>query len=105
MMLAGPYGCGKTTLAWLIAKFMQGWDFEGQPQAQEINGANYRKIDDMRKLAEGCGAYPMVGKYGVIIMDEAQQLTKDAQQILREGIGGARIAHRVDYLHDRPGKD
>ena len=82
IMLAGPYGCGKTTLAWLIAKFIQGWDFDGQPQAQEINGANYRKIDDMRKLAEGCGAYPMVGKYGVIIMDEAQQLTKDAQQIL-----------------------
>ena len=50
------------------------------------------------QTGQGCGAYPMVGKYGVIIMAGAaayQTRTADFAQ----GIGGARIAHRVDYLH------
>lgn len=81
-LIKGPYGCGKTTLSLIIAKEIQGWDFSGKPQVQEINGANYRKIDDMRRLAESAGNYPMVGKYNVIVIDEAQQLTKEAQQIL-----------------------
>ncbi len=81
-LLTGPFGCGKTTLAWLIARAVQGWDFDGEPQVMEINGANARKIEDMRVMADKAGAYPMVGKYSIIILDEVHQLTKEAQQIL-----------------------
>lgn len=81
-LIIGPYGCGKTTLALIIAKYVQGALFDGEPQVQEINAANYRKIDDMRELARESLSIPMQGNYGVIIMDEAQQIMPDAQQIL-----------------------
>jgi len=82
ILLRGSYGCGKTTLALIIAKYIQGPFFEGTPDVMEINGANYRKIDDMRALVESTGSYSFGGGKRVIIMDEAQQLTKDAQQVL-----------------------
>jgi hypothetical protein len=82
IMLRGPYGTGKTTLAHIVARYVQGSFFEGQPQVTEVNGANYRKIEDMRALVEDARTCPLVGEYQVIILDEAQQLTKDAQQVL-----------------------
>lgn len=81
-LLTGPFGTGKTTLALIIARAVQGWDFEGQPSINEVNGANYRKIEDMRRLAASADSLPMVGTYSVIILDEVHQLTKEAQQIL-----------------------
>lgn len=81
-LLKGPYGCGKTTLAHIISKYIQGPLFEGEPDVNEVNGANYRKIDDMRALCQGCGSYPMLGTYKVIIMDECHQLTKDSKEVL-----------------------
>ncbi len=81
-LLKGPYGCGKTTLSHIIAKYIQGPLFEGQPDIQELNAANYRKIEDMRTLCQGCGSYPMLGVYKVIILDECHQLTKDSKEVL-----------------------
>jgi hypothetical protein len=81
-LLIGKFGCGKTTLAHIIAREVQGWDFTGSPQVIERNAANMRGIDATRELADASGTYPMVGKYQVIILDEAQQLTKEAQQVL-----------------------
>lgn len=81
-LIEGLYGCGKTTLANIIARYIQGPLFEGTPQITEVNGANYRKIDDMRELANAAGSLPLIGTYAVIIIDECQQLTKEAQQVL-----------------------
>lgn len=81
-LLTGLFGCGKTTLAYIIAREVQGWEFTGTPQVLEINAANIRGIGPMREIADGAGNYPMVGKYQVIILDEAHQLTKEAQQVL-----------------------
>lgn len=80
--IKGQYGCGKTTLAHIIAKDIQGPFFNDRPEVEEVNSANYRKLDDMREFAKKAGSYPMRGTYKVIIMDECQQLTKDAQQVL-----------------------
>jgi hypothetical protein len=81
-LIQGPYGCGKTTLAHIIAKAIQGPFFEGKPQVQEVNAANYRKIESMRTLAESAGSYPFIGTYSVIILDECHKLTGDSQDIL-----------------------
>lgn len=82
ILLKGPYGCGKTTLAHIIARYIQGPLFDTTPDVQEVNAANYRKIENMRDLVSKAGNYPMVGTYGVIIMDECHQLTKDAKEVL-----------------------
>lgn len=81
-LLKGPFGCGKTTLAYIIAKEVQGWEFTGAPQVQEINAGNLRGIDAMRGLCDTASSYPMTGKYSVIILDEAHRLTRDAQELL-----------------------
>jgi len=81
-LLQGPYGCGKTTLAHIIAQYIQGPFFEGDASIQEVNAANYRKIENMRDLVKTCGSYPFVGTYGVIILDECHKLTGDSQDIL-----------------------
>ena len=83
-LFTGPFGCGKTTLAFIVARYIQGWDFpeDSTPQVQEINSANVTGIDAMRKLVDSSGSYPMAGKYGVIILDEAHKLSKAAQELL-----------------------
>lgn len=81
-LIKGPYGCGKTTLAHIIARYIQGPLFDGEPCVQEKNSAYHRKLDEMRTLADSAGSYPMIGTYNVIILDECQQITKDAQQVL-----------------------
>lgn len=80
--LTGPFGCGKTTLAYIIARMVQPWDFQGQPQIEEVNAGNVTGIDAMRTLADSAGSYPMVGKYKVIILDECHKLSKAAQELL-----------------------
>jgi hypothetical protein len=82
ILLRGGYGCGKTSLAHVIAKYIQGPFFEGNPEVHEVNAANYRKIDAMRELVKGCGSYPFVGTYSVIILDECHKLTGDSQDVL-----------------------
>lgn len=82
ILLRGPYGCGKTTLAYIIAKYIQGPFFEGNPEVQEVNAANARKLEDMRTLAKSAGGYPFVGTYNVILLDECHKLTGDAMDVL-----------------------
>ena len=82
ILIRGPYGTGKTTLSHIIARYIQGPFFEGEPDINEVNGAHARKIENMRALADSAGSYPMVGTYKVIILDECHKLTGDAQDVL-----------------------
>lgn len=77
--LTGPFGCGKTTLAYLIAREIQGG---AEPVIQEVNAANVTGIDSIRKLVESSYYNPFSGKYNVIILDEAHKLSKPAQEAL-----------------------
>ena len=97
----GPRGCGKTTVARLLAKAIncekrKENEFEPCnecPICQEINegrcldlieidAASHRGIDEIRELKEGVKFSPTKAKYKVFILDEAHQLSKDAANAL-----------------------
>jgi DNA polymerase-3 subunit gamma/tau len=97
----GPRGCGKTTLARLIAKALncqkrKEGSFEPCNECIscfeinegnaidliEIDAASNRGIDEIRDLKEGISVVPVKSKYKVYIIDEAHQLTKEASNAL-----------------------
>jgi len=87
-------GLGKTTSGRILANLLNPslTDserenlFEGRenPVFTEINGGDYRKIDDMRTLTEQIKyrANAMWGYKYVYMINEAHQLTSDAQQLM-----------------------
>ena len=77
----GPPGTGKTTLAHIVARLVQKTDEDGC-DIRQINGADKRKIDDIRALIEDSYTKPFVGRYRVFIVDECHELTDDAQNAL-----------------------
>jgi hypothetical protein len=82
--LTGPLGTGKTTLALIIARELQGFDFpvDMEPEIIHLNAAKVRGIDAFKELTSQAEYSPLIGRRRVIILDEAQQLTKDAQNCL-----------------------
>lgn len=87
VMFYGPTGTGKTTLARIYAREIQGADFpKDQPldplDVLEVNAAAFNDKNFMDRLAELAITYPLMGKYRVIILDEAQQVTENGQNSL-----------------------
>lgn len=76
MLFSGPYGCGKTTIARIIAKLLESSD------VSELNMSNMRGIDSVRHLDEISQYPPVTGKSRVYILDEIHRQTKDAQNAL-----------------------
>lgn len=74
-LLSGPTGCGKTTLARCIAQAIDG-------ELLETNAADDTGIDMARILGEQAQYRSLTNKYKVIVLDEAHQLTKQAQNAL-----------------------
>ncbi len=77
----GPRGCGKTSVARILAHAVNGFDYEVEDDYVdiiEIDGASNRGIDNIRDLREKVSIAPTIGKYKVYIIDEVHMLTKEA---------------------------
>lgn len=81
-LFSGPAGVGKTTTALVIAK-----SFFGERWHQnflELNASDERGIDTIRtKVKDFARTVPMNKDFKIIYLDEADALTRDAQQALR----------------------
>jgi DNA polymerase III subunit gamma/tau len=98
-LFCGPRGCGKTTVARLLAK---GANCEKTDSPEpcnkctsckeimnnmsmdiiEVDAASHRGIDEIRELREGVRFGPAKSKNKVFILDEAHQLTSGAANAL-----------------------
>jgi len=72
-LFSGPFGCGKTTLARIIANMLDCKDIV------EMNMSNLTGVDNVRHIEEICIYPPVLGSVRVYILDEVHFLTKNAQ--------------------------
>ncbi len=80
-LFIGPRGCGKTSVARILAHEVNGFKYEIEDDYVdiiEIDGASNRGIDNIRELREKVAIAPSKGKYKVYIIDEVHMLTKEA---------------------------
>ena len=70
-LMTGPAGCGKTTLARIMAKEVGAGDLS----IREINSAENRGIDTAREIMEQMSFMPTDGNASVWILDECHQMT------------------------------
>jgi len=75
ILLSGPSGCGKTTIARILRRRLKCSDSD----FQELNCSDFRGIEMVRDIRSRCMLSPIDGECRIWLIDEAQLLTKDAQ--------------------------
>jgi DNA polymerase-3 subunit gamma/tau len=78
LMFIGTRGCGKTTLARIIAGLVGGVGHG----IIEVNSSNNRGIDTAKEIIRDCHFSPIEGKSKVYILDETHMATKDFQNAM-----------------------
>lgn len=77
-LITGSAGSGKTTLARILKESLHCSD----TAFIELNGSSERGIDVIRNLTTSAMYVPLHGQNKMIFIDEAHQLTKEAQEAL-----------------------
>jgi len=83
LLFAGPAGTGKTTCALAIARELYGEEW--RDNLLELNASDERGIDTIRTKVKEFARTRPIGDFPfkIILLDEADALTRDAQQALR----------------------
>jgi replication factor C small subunit len=83
LLFAGPAGTGKSTLALIVVKELFGKDW--RENYLELNASDERGIDVIRQKVKDFARTKSIGvvPFKVIFLDEADALTREAQQALR----------------------
>ena len=83
MLFAGPAGTGKSTLALIVVKDLFGVHWK--ENYLELNASDERGIDVVRQKVKDFARTKALGNipFKIIFLDEADALTKEAQQALR----------------------
>lgn len=81
-LFTGPRGVGKTSVARILARRVNGLDATEDVSSHldiiEIDAASNRGVEEMRNLREKINSAPSNLKYKVYIIDEAHMLTREA---------------------------
>lgn len=85
LLLSGPPGTGKSTVALCIARQLMGDNFRSL--VLELNASDERGIGVVRERIKGFSqviqSTPSGVQFGLVILDESDEMTKDAQTALR----------------------
>lgn len=96
LIIHGDYGCGKTSIARLLAKGVNCEQFQdelcgrcvsciGSPYI-EYDIATMGSISNIREMMDQCAYPPLLNKFRVFILDECHQMSKAAFQVMLKTI-------------------
>lgn len=80
-LFVGPRGCGKTSVARILAHEINKFDYELEDSYLdiiEIDAASNTSVENIRDLRERAIVAPVEGKYKIYIIDEVHMLSKSA---------------------------
>lgn len=82
LLFTGPRGCGKTTLARIVANQLGC----STSELVEINSSNNRGIDTARDIISNMHFKPLTGKVRVYLLDEVHKTTGDFQNAMLKAL-------------------
>ena len=82
LLLAGPAGCGKTTIALALGRLLFGENY--RQNFLELNASDDNGINVIRGLVKDFAkTTPLSSDFKIILLDEADNMSTDAQEALR----------------------